>query len=108
MTHYCFDIDGTICTNTFGEYARAEPLDEAIEHVNRLFLRGHEITLFTARGTTTGIDWRGETEAQLKRWGVLHHRLILGKPNADYYIDDRAVSATDWHETWNLPETPVS
>ena len=25
MKRYCFDIDGTICTNTWGEYEDAEP-----------------------------------------------------------------------------------
>ena len=34
--NYCFDIDGTICTNTNGDYEKAEPLTDRIniERVN--------------------------------------------------------------------------
>ncbi|MBL4615230.1 MAG: hypothetical protein JKY27_10210 [Magnetovibrio sp.] len=93
---YCFDIDGTLCTNTEGGYDAAKPFPERIAKVNELFEVGHTIVLFTARGTTTGIDWRAVTEAQMVQWGVKYHTLFLGKPFADIFIDDRAVSDTDW------------
>ena len=35
------------------------------------------------------------TDNQLKGWGCKYQELRLGKPNADYYVDDRAV--TDGH-----------
>ena len=44
---YCFDIDGTICTNTDGEYGEAEPRREVIHHINELYQSGHRILLFT-------------------------------------------------------------
>ena len=25
----------------------------------------------------------------MQRWGLKYHELIFGKPNADYYIDDK-------------------
>ena len=87
---YCFDIDGTLCTNTDGAYNTAEPFGDRISHVNELFLQGHRILLFTARGSTTGIDWRQVTERQLDAWGVRYHELILGKPHADIFVDDKA------------------
>jgi SAM-dependent methyltransferase len=93
---YCFDIDGTLCTNTHGAYERAAPFKDAIARVNTLYEGGHRILLFTARGTTTGIDWRELTERQLGEWGVRYHELRLGKPQADVYVDDRGVSARDW------------
>ena len=34
---YCFDLDGTLCTDTFGEYNNAEPLLERIDFVNKLY-----------------------------------------------------------------------
>ena len=37
----------------------------------------------------TGIDWREVTEKQLSDWGLSYHELHFGKPNADYYVDDR-------------------
>ena len=61
--------------------------------VNELYAQGHHIKIFTARGGTSGQDWTELTQSQLNTWGVLHHELILGKPAADIYIDDKA--ATD-------------
>lgn len=97
---YCFDIDGTLCTNTEGQYALAEPFRERIAHVNELYRQGHVIKLFTARGSTTGIDWRSLTEDQLALWGVSYHELIMGKPFADIFVDDKAwhVDAYGWAE----------
>jgi dTDP-glucose 4,6-dehydratase len=51
--------------------------------------------LFTARGSATGIDWSEVTKTQMKNWGVKHHKLLLGKPAANYYIDDKLCSIQD-------------
>ena len=93
---YCFDIDGTLCTNTNGDYERAKPFNDRIAVVNALHKAGHVIKLFTARGSTTGIDWRKMTEVQLQTWGVSYHELIMGKPDADIFIDDKAFHADHW------------
>lgn len=93
---YCFDIDGTLCTNTDGDYEAAQPYADVIAEVNRLYAAGHTILLLTARGSTTGIDWRPNTERQLEAWGVRYHVLYLGKPTADIYVDDKAVNALAW------------
>jgi hypothetical protein len=93
---YCFDLDGTLCTNTEGAYEDALPFPDRIASVNKLYEEGHEITIFTARGSETGIDWRELTKRQLEFWGVKHSRLILGKPFAHKYIDDRGMSDTDF------------
>jgi 3-deoxy-manno-octulosonate cytidylyltransferase (CMP-KDO synthetase) len=92
----CFDLDGTLCTNTSGEYERAEPYAWAIERVNRLADAGHRIVIHTARGTLTGIDWDALTRVQLRVWGVAYHELVFGKPSADVYVDDRGVHADHW------------
>lgn len=96
---YCIDIDGTICTNTDGKYEEAQPYHNRIRYINTLYKDGNQIILFTARGTTTGIDWREITRLQLISWEVKYHELILGKPFADIYIDDKAVSDTTFFET---------
>lgn len=88
---YSFDIDGTICSITEGDYERAEPFPSAIAQVNNLYRDGYYIKLFTARGSTTAIDWRDLTSSQLQKWGVCYHELILGKPEADLFIDDKSV-----------------
>ena len=97
---YCFDIDGTLCTKTDGAYERAQPFPNRIEFVNLLYVQGHVVKLFTARGSTTGIDWRTFTERQMQEWGVKYHELILGKPEADIFIDDKAFNADDW--AWKI------
>lgn len=96
MTVYCFDIDGTICTNTDGDYEQAVPFRVVIEKINRLYAEGHKIIFFTARGSTTGIDWRNVTEKQLKEWQVKYHELIMGKPYADVFVDDKGVKSGDF------------
>ena len=93
---FCFDIDGTICTNTDGDYENAEPFSEVVDRINELAEHGHHILLHTARGFTTGIDWRAVTEQQMARWGVRYESLIMGKPTADVYVDDKAVNLVDW------------
>ena len=93
---YCFDIDGTICTNTDGDYEIAEPYYEVIQKVNELYDAGHTIYYMTARGFTTKIDWFSFTEKQLNEWGACYNQLILGKPTADLYVDDKAINVRDW------------
>jgi hypothetical protein len=92
----CFDLDGTLCTNTFGDYESAEPFPWAIARVNALAEQGHRIIVFTARGTATGIDWDEVTRGQLERWGVRYDELFFGKPSADVYVDDRAIHTDSW------------
>ena len=93
---YCFDIDGTICTNTDGDYEKAKPFLDVVAEVNRLYYTENRILLNTARGGTTGTDWTDVTKGQLKKWGVHYHELIMAKPTADVFIDDRAINAVAW------------
>ena len=48
--------------------------------------------IHTARGSETGRDWTATTREQLRSWGVRHDELRFGKPAADFYVDDRAIS----------------
>ncbi len=105
MKVYCFDIDGTLCTNTEGAYEEAKPFPERIAKVNLLHQEGHTILLYTARGSTTDIDWRETTERQMKEWGVRYHQLFLGKPSAHVYIDDKAFNSESWD--WGLQSGDV-
>ena len=90
---YCFDIDGTICQNTFGKYELAKPIEERIKFINKLFDNGCEIIMFTARGSTTNIDWTEFTKRQLSEWGLNYTKLILGKPYSEIFIDDKGIEA---------------
>ncbi len=101
MKTYVFDIDGTICSKTSGgEYNDCVPYVERINRVNRLYEDGNIIIYFTARGmgrynnnSELAINrFYHHTESQLKSWGAKFNQLILGKPAADFYIDDKGIS----------------
>lgn len=87
---FVFDIDGVIAKIQKDlDYGMSEPNEKMIQIVNKLYNYGNKIVLFTARGYVTGKDWSEITKDQMKRWGLKYHELKFGKPNADYYIDDK-------------------
>lgn len=93
---YCFDLDLTLCLTSGLNYSDAKAIPNRILCVNRLFDQGNYIKIFTARGSETGFDWREVTAEQLRSWGLKYHELILGKPAADFYVDDKAVNSDDF------------
>jgi hypothetical protein len=104
---YVIDIDGTICSDSFGQYEKAEPIKSRIDLVNRLYQEGNRIIFFTARGMGSSENnievakekWFDFTKSQLDDWGVKYHSLFLGKPAADQYIDDKGVSPEIFFES---------
>ena len=96
---YCFDLDGTICSITKNNnYPNAIPMQDVVDTVNKLY-ENNRILIFTARGASSGIDWRDLTAKQLDEWGVKHHELIMGqKPSFDLMIDDKAINAEVWRK----------
>lgn len=90
---YYVDIDGTICSNTNGEYNKAIPIYENIKKINALFELGHEIIYWTARGTITGLDWSDLTKKQFLDWGVKYTELKFNKPAYDIFICDKAINS---------------
>jgi glycerol-3-phosphate cytidylyltransferase len=97
---YCFDLDETICaTPSSRKYDEAVPYNKVIERINELYCGGHEITIFTARGSSSGIDHRELNLQQLNSWGVKYHKLIdKGKPSYDLFVDDKAITASVWRQ----------
>ena len=91
---YYVDIDETICRYE-GErnYPDALPIEKNIEKINDLYDSGNTVVYWTARGTTTGLDWRDVTEKQFSKWGVKYHELKFGKPNYDLFIDDKNIGS---------------
>jgi len=91
------DLDGTLCTEVEGDdYRLAQPKQEEIDHVNDMW-KLHHITIWTARGSTTGKDWKALTIEQLKKWGVKYDKLNIGnKPFYDLYIGDKCKNVEDW------------
>jgi hydroxymethylpyrimidine pyrophosphatase-like HAD family hydrolase len=90
---YCFDLDGTLCTNKNGDYLNSNPFNDRINKVNELYNTGNKIIINTARGYSTGIDWYEITKNQLQEWGLKYHELFVGKKiEADLFIDDKGIS----------------
>ena len=107
---YCVDIDGTICSPTVGrDYHKAEPWQDRIKVLNKLYDEGNYIIYFTARAMGRFADQPHSvasikakevlfelTKQQLEEWGVKYNELIMGKPHADYFIDDKGVKDEDF------------
>lgn len=92
------DLDETIFLKSNGlDYNTSSPNIKAVDKVNELYNNGHRITIWTARGTRTGIDWKEVTEQQLKAAGVLYHELKMGKPDFDLFIDDKAINSNNFN-----------
>jgi len=93
------DIDETICEipEEYGrDYSKAIPIVENVEKCNRHYDHGDTVVYWTARGATSGIDWREVTEKQFEEWGVKYHELRLDKPYYDIFIDDKVLNVKDW------------
>jgi len=87
---FVFDIDGVVAKlEPNNNYKLSQPNEKMIRVINKLYSLGNYIVLFTARGYVTGVDWSDVTKEQLSNWGVQYHELHFGKPNADYYVDDK-------------------
>ena len=107
MKIICFDLDGVICNNTYGDYSKAKPIKKSINKINSLYNKGHIIKIFTARymgrnnediskAYTDGYKF---TKNQLDSWGLKYHFLILGKPTYDILVDDKHIGfSKSWTE----------
>jgi hypothetical protein len=107
---YVVDIDGTICTpGTTSElrYKGALPIQTRIDKINKLYDQGHIIIYLTARGMgrydddiyLANKEFYQFTYNQLNSWGCKFHKLFLGKPSGDYYIDDKGILDNDFFKT---------
>ena len=92
-----FDVDGVIAANNNGNYAEAKPYLHAIEQINKAYDKGYYIKLCTARygdrehGALYKIYQRGFQELVdwMNHYGVKYDEIIMGKPSADLYVDDK-------------------
>ena len=96
---YIVDVDGTICDTPIvdgkPDYHNSKPIQDRIKYVNSLFEEGHVIKYWTARGSSSGLDWHAHTWDQLKTWGCKFDSFSIGKPSYDVWIDDKAINASD-------------
>lgn len=100
------DLDGTICPVRRGsqKYSELQPYPGAVERIRRWRAEGHYVIISTARNMQTcqgnvgrvmrnvgkvTLDWLAEH-------GIEYDEIYFGKPNADIYIDDRAMRFEAW------------
>lgn len=103
---YVVDIDGTICYPGKDDkrYTHAVPRWDRIRVINKLYDEGHYVVYLTARGMgrfknsrmLSHKEFHDFTYDQLKSWGCKFHELHLGKPSADYYIDDKGIHSDEF------------
>jgi len=89
------DIDGVLTKETYGfgkeYYPKRTPNKFNIESLNDYKRRGFIIVLHSARYP----EDLNITKKWLKKYKVPYDKLILGKPQAEFYADDRGVNQLD-------------
>ena len=93
----CFDIDGTL---VYDLYTNPTAVTKNVLFCNQAYKSGCKIILHTARGMLSTNSNAQQIEAKrphiekvLKELGIHYNELVLMKPYADIYIDDKAIPA---------------
>lgn len=101
------DLDGVICQlkkNHNESYADLKPIKDSVNAINSLRDKGHYIIIATARNMQTYESNLGKvmknvgkvTLDWLEKYNIKYDEIYFGKPNADIYIDDRALNFESW------------
>jgi capsule biosynthesis phosphatase len=108
MMRIAVDLDGVICQlkKPNESYGELEPMPGAIERIRKLKSAGHSIIILTARNMETCQSNVGRvmknvgrlTLEWLDRMGIEYDEIYFGKPNAELYLDDRAMRFNAWDE----------
>jgi len=98
--NYYIDLDNTLCRTIETDYENSTPILERIEYVNSLKNDGNNITIWTARGSKSGINYEELTKSQLEKWNIKYDKLLLGKPPYDIYLDDKSFNIDSF---WPVP-----
>lgn len=92
------DIDDTLIFSEIknGEYFVTDFNRPLVEKLNRLY-KDNEIIIYTGR------HWNhlNRTQMQLHSIGLCYDTLIMGKPVADYYIDDKGIKPGEFIEIFS-------
>lgn len=98
---YFIDLDNTLCRTHNSDYHNSQPIVERINYLHDLKTNGHHITIWTARGSSSGLDHSELTKKQLAEWNVPYDELVMGKPAYDCCIDDKSFNVDDY---WCVPQ----
>ena len=94
---YRIDIDDTIIKTDIdnnGYYHIKSIYSDIVRKINKLYDEGHTIIIETGR------HWNHlkSTLKHLEECEVKYHSLIMGKPPADYILDDKSISPDEFLE----------
>lgn len=95
------DLDNTLCLTQESNYINSTPILERIRYINKLKEDGNCITIWTARGSKSGMNHTELTLKQLEEWGVKYDNLLMEKPSYDMYIDDKSFNVDS---LWPVPK----
>lgn len=100
---FVIDLDDTICFTKDRDFENSKPNEPVIKKINDLYDKGWNILICTARGAKScktlqqrEEKYRGITESWLNKNGVKYNEVMFGKPNADYYVDDKNMSIEEF------------
>jgi hypothetical protein len=97
MKKYFIDLDNTLCITERSNYENSQPIQDRINFVNKLKSQGNHITIWTARGATSGMDHKDLTMKQLHDWSIQYDELLMGKPDYDIYLDDKSFNIDSFY-----------
>lgn len=104
-----FDVDDTILTTVNRDYANSKPKEEVVKGLRALKKAGWYIILQTARGMgrsngdieVVREQVTKEIEEFCFKYNVPFDKLLLGKPWAALYIDDKAMRPEEFAARYN-------
>lgn len=101
----CFDLDKTLVTlpKVAGDYTTVDPIESNIKILRELKNNDCEIIIHTARKMLSNNSNIGKiikdvgqiTIDTLDKFDIPYDELFFGKPYADFYVDDKSISAYD-------------
>jgi len=99
---FCFDLDNTLVTYPVvpNDYSTCLPIQKNIEMLRYLKRLGNTIIIHTARRMRTHQSNLGRINADIGRltfetldkFEIPYDEIYFGKPDADFYIDDKGIS----------------
>lgn len=95
----CVDVDDTICFTPGFDYSGSVPNDPVVTKLREARARGWRIVLYTARGQgrsggrieTVADQVFEEVRSFCERFDVPFDEIVVGKPLARWYVDDKAI-----------------
>ena len=103
VQRYSFDLDNTLVSypTIADDYTSVKPIQKNIDFLYYLKRLGHTIIIYTARRMKTHNGNTGKILADigkitfdtLEKFSIPYDEIYFGKPYADFYIDDLAISS---------------